>query len=308
VTASVVAISSTAVARTAEGQTAVVLESVRAIAADESVRCFGARSIENHAQCGNQYGKINTSWAKATKADWSLNIIDQPPRWCPYYRIGDWDDPTNVCYLGDRAAQRSIVLWGDSHADQWANAMNAIGLQNHLRVILLSSGECANEAITAPQCGKRLDFIRKQGFLDHSSAVIVSILAKDVGKGSATVLSTVRSMTRAPAYFFEDVPVASAQSGPECYLTKKRCTDPETWALQGTRANIAAMEASGVLTEDHVIRTSDMFCRQDTCYSFIGNAPVYRDTDNVGNSHISSVYSRSLAGLLQKKLKDKGAI
>ena len=305
----VVAVGGVVVSRAAANRTVLGINEVRAIAADEQVYCFGARSIEHRDQCGDRYGKINEPWASAVKADYSLSIMGHPAGPCPYYRPGEWDDPTNVCVLGDDKATKQIVVWGDSHSDHWANALHAIGLKRHIRIILLSSAACATEWIALPRCAARIDFIRKQGFLGGSSqALIVAMLTVDVGTTAGTVLRTLRSMTDLPLYLMEDVPVASEQGGPDCYRTRKRCTDDETWALQRTRDNIEALKTASLLTEDHVIRTSDLFCKQGTCYSFIGGAPVYHDTDNKSNSHISSVYSRSLSGLLEKKLEGKGVL
>jgi hypothetical protein len=47
-----------------------------------------------------------------------------------------------LCVLGDPHGIRTMVLYGDSHAGMWADALNDISLTSHWRLILLGKGSC----------------------------------------------------------------------------------------------------------------------------------------------------------------------
>ena len=46
------------------------------------------------------------------------------------------------CVSGDRHAKHTMVLFGDSHAQMWYRAMNAIAAKAHWRLVLLGKGYC----------------------------------------------------------------------------------------------------------------------------------------------------------------------
>lgn len=49
--------------------------------------------------------------------------------------------PSN-CFFGDQSATRTLVLYGDSNADMWLAAFDALGRTNHFRVELVARASC----------------------------------------------------------------------------------------------------------------------------------------------------------------------
>ena len=46
------------------------------------------------------------------------------------------------CTLGDIKSKRTLVLYGDSHAAMWANALSSIATQDRFRIVVLTVGNC----------------------------------------------------------------------------------------------------------------------------------------------------------------------
>jgi peptidoglycan/LPS O-acetylase OafA/YrhL len=55
------------------------------------------------------------------------------------------------CATGDRAAARSVLLWGDSHAGHYAPMVSTLAQAAHLRVRVLSTPECSSVLSTKPR-------------------------------------------------------------------------------------------------------------------------------------------------------------
>ncbi len=297
------------ISQSAQAKANAAVVELHALAQSKDATCFGARAITNEKECGNQFGQANKVWAQFVTADPSMSIIEDKGRWCDYYRIGDQDDPTLYCQYGDLDASRQIVVWGDSHADQWVNALNGIGIRNNIKFIHLSNGTCAADKITSTECQDRMQFIKDQGFLKDSESIITTFLTRDDSTRSETVFKTLRELSDdKPIYYIQDVPIASKNSGPTCVFTNLSCKDPKDSALSSVNKLTNQLISNGVINKEDMIPTSDMFCDNEFCYGFIGGVSVYHDTDGKLNSHVSSVYALSLSEILEARLKTSGAL
>lgn len=290
-----------AVAQSAKAASEKGLSSLHEIAKNKNESCFGARSITN--DCPESFGAINREWAQYVKADASLSLIENDNQWCDYYRIGEQDDETKYCTYGDTSSDKSIVVWGDSHSDHWANALNRVGKEANIRFVHLSSGSCANTDINQPKCADRIDFIKQEGLLQNAEAVIVSLWLNDNSSSVEATLEELQSLTNSSIYLLQDVPEAGPEGGPECYLMRQSCTNTYEVAMLKVNKTIAELIDTGVIKNSQVVKTEDLFCKDQTCFSFIGGASVYRDVADTGNSHISSTYTLSLAEILADRLK-----
>ena len=283
------------------------LNALHASATDDNATCFGARSIQN--SCPESFGSINTTWAQFVKADQSLSLIEDGNRWCDYYRIGEQDDATKYCEYGDTSSTNSIVVWGDSHSDHWANALNRIGKEEHIRFVHFSSGTCSNKDINEPKCATRINFIKNGNFLHDAKAVLFSPWTPGNTSELQNTLKTLSGMTDAGIYLIQDVPEAGSQGGPTCFLKRQSCTNSRDLALSKVNTTLEALVLNQNIDANHIIKTEDLFCKDNTCYSFIGGVSVYRDAEvDTGNSHISSVYALSLSNAFKFKLKAAGLL
>lgn len=283
------------------------LLSLHETAKNREEKCFGARSIQN--SCSESFGSINTTWAQFVKADQSLSLIEDSNRWCDYYRIGEQDDATKYCEYGDTSSTNSIVVWGDSHSDHWANALNRIGKEEHIRFIHFSSGTCSSSDINEQKCATRINFIKNGNFLRNAKAVLFSPWTPGNTSELQNTLRTLDGMTDADIYLIQDVPEAGSQGGPTCFLKRQSCTNSRELALSKVNTTLEALVLNQDIDANHIIKTEDLFCKDNTCYSFVGGVSVYRDAEvDTGNSHISSVYALSFSNTFKLKLKAAGLL
>lgn len=271
--------------------------------------CFGGRAITHVDKCGNPYGVINKDWYQFVKTDKSLSLIQDNGRWCDYYRVAENTDPGRFCEYGDRTAPTDIVIWGDSHADHWANALNDIGRRTHTKFTHFSSGDCAADNITATACRDRIQSLKNTGILQKSNAVVISVVTKDNIERMRNTVETIKSITSSPIFLMEDVPSAGVNGGPDCFSKGLSCKESTDTATGMTTSVNNKLVNNGILTQKSIIPTKNMFCHDAFCYSYIGGVSVYRDTSNMGdyiNSHVSSVYALSISSLLEQSLRNAG--
>lgn len=292
----------------AEAKAASGLRELYSIAAGES-ECFGARAITHKDVCGTAYGAANSEWRQYIKSGQSMWIIQDNERPCGFFRPNT-DTPTDsICLFGDESASTTIALFGDSHIDQWVNAFHDIGIRNHIRFVLFSSGPCSADLITKPECSERLEFIKHNQYFVSASTVMVAFLPRDDVGRSATALETIATLSedKKPIYLIEDPPYPGLKGGLDCRIATA-CTRPKSDAL-GTILNVNSdLVSRSVISEKNIIKTDDLFCDATTCYSFVGGVSVYRDVAPGDNAHMSSVYSLSASRIIEDRLRTAGII
>ena len=290
------------------------LQELHRLALSGEDACFGGRAIKNK-DCPNPFGKVNERFSQTAQADIPYASLHSG-------EIYEMYDPKNakqyphrlkdLIYLGDTSSDYKVVIWGDSHARHWLNALEKIGKERNITFIAILSGQCATLLVTSPQCDERLQFIRDSKVLTDSDAIVVSLWhlygADHPLQPTYNSIAFVQKETDKPVYLLEDIPLAGNQGGPLCLAQGKSCKTSVSSALTEIKKISEKLVSSDQLSRDHIIPTDDMFCRNETCYSFIGGLPVYHDKSAVGNSHITVTYSLTLAGMLESKLASHGVI
>jgi hypothetical protein len=212
-----------------------------------------------------------------------------------------------ICEYGDTKSEKSIVLYGDSHAAQWLPALDKIGVKNGFKVISLTKSACPSaEVIKELSSQYRVEDC--QAFRDNSisrirnekpRAVIMTgmqpFTAPNSGmssrnwwlKGEAKALSRIRNFTDFPIYLTDtplpqvDIPSCLSESGGSKCDTS-RPVSPEV--------------APGLIA----INPTPWLC-QKSCPAVIDGIVVYRD-----KSHLAVAMSEYLAPLLEKELRRIG--
>lgn len=295
------------------------LNELRSLALSKEAPCLGARSIQNKRICGDGFDVRDRKFIQMTEIDRYTVPIDRGEE-CSIYHPNPIEpsDPTRYCVIGDVNAKQKIAILGDSHANQWINALNDIGKRNHIKFILLTSGSCSWLPVNAPECINRTNFIRKNNLLGDVSAVLLSVWFRydqdyDT-QPTSSAIKTAKDLTSAPLYLLEDIPPAGDQGGPTCTVRGLTCKNSidALWAINGVRERLLK---DSLIDENHIISTRDMFCDDADCYSYIGGVPVYQtynpkdDPNSIGgNSHITGTYSLTVSGLLEEKLRKQGAL
>ncbi|WP_341719329.1 acyltransferase family protein [Micromonospora sp. FIMYZ51] len=223
------------------------------------------------------------------------------------------------CTYGGATPTATVVLIGDSHAAQWAPALQAIGQRRNWKLITYTKSSCPyldivvaesdkpyhdcrtwNQAVRRAVAEDRPDLIVTSSF-NYSAYSDGGVLS---GRQNRTAL--VESMRRtwrelsslAPVVVLRDSPapridIADCVSGNRTRLTACAVSRDEALAGIGPLQVEAAQGAQGV----HLIDLTEAICPTDRCAAVIGDVLVYRDTN-----HLTATYVRTLAPRLDEQL------
>ena len=230
--------------------------------------------------------------------------------------------PQTSCVYGDRAANRTIVLFGDSHALQWFPALDRIARAAHYQLVSLTKSSCTpftltiyNETLNRPY--SECDTWRSRAILAigqlHPSLVVVSSLTGVLdhgldGGGAAfdrtwadgareTVTELRRTGSRIDVI---DDTTNPGGSVPECLAVHlndaSACNYYRAGGLfpPGRRAAQAAAVTAAGATD---INPTGWLCPSGRCPVVVGNLLVFRD-----EQHLSTAYVSWLATPLRERL------
>jgi peptidoglycan/LPS O-acetylase OafA/YrhL len=242
--------------------------------------------------------------------------------------------PAGCLRFGDPAGRHIAVLFGDSHAEQWFDAVDLIARQQHWRLVVFLRDGCPAATVDIHQTGRPYRMCaqwRKAATAQinrmHPGLVIMSSLAdettaqtavRDVSASTAggrsrrpvsgdaalaaAWLSTVHQLapSRARLVAIEDTPDPRTLSVPDCIWRNKldirRCNLAVRQSVPAARA--AAIGTALRHAAVRVIDPTAWFCTAALCPAIVGHTVVYRDA-----SHISATYIKLLASLLAPLLE-----
>jgi peptidoglycan/LPS O-acetylase OafA/YrhL len=221
------------------------------------------------------------------------------------------EDAIRTCDVGDLSSSVHAVLVGDSHADQWVDALDEIATQRKWRLTLVTKSRCPYTSLTvtssfAASCEawnrnvaaylatKRPAVIitsqaeygvtTPNGALAHarSARVMAADMKSNYGKLiEAGTKVVVLLNTPGPRINMGDC--ISGNGG-----RLKKCAVPRSKAMQGI--GVAQTAVAKALPDVSLINLNDAICPVDPCAPVIGGVLVYID-----NNHITRTYGLSLA-------------
>ncbi|MGL5857635.1 MAG: acyltransferase family protein [Angustibacter sp.] len=218
-----------------------------------------------------------------------------------------------VCRFGSARGAKTMVLFGDSHAQQWLPGLDAAARQERWRLVSWTKAACsvANYLPFSPElnrpyteCAQWRDLtIRRIIRLrpDHvivAQSDLVPGTRLDDGQWAELTVATVQRFRQAGlrVTYLLDTPVPNGDA-PECVAEHLAdvgaCTVPRDQAYPyPVRHEMIArsLAAAGIPTLEPV----DWFCTATDCPAVVSRYLVYRD-----ESHISTSYSAWLAPLLR---------
>ncbi|WP_432975692.1 acyltransferase family protein [Dactylosporangium sp. CA-233914] len=228
---------------------------------------------------------------------------------------------------GDPAGKSVVVLFGDSHTEQWFDAMDAVARKRHWRLVVLAKSGCTPADALTIKVNSRRAYSECASWREDAFKVITRLKPAMVvlstrtytdppvnAQGAPTVekakadaawaTATMDSATRiaklgAKPVVLQDTPDPHGVAVPDCVAAHPaavaQCALKVPTAIYaGRTAAIAeAAQAAGVT----VVDPTEWFCTAQVCPAIIGNALVYRD-----GSHVTASYIRLLTPLLQAAL------
>ncbi len=243
----------------------------------------------------------------------------------------DWGGPTGPCWptyaqasvpaclFGDPHGARTMVLYGDSHAAMWFDAVDLIAVAAHWRLALLAKGDCefADLTFRTPAVAGSSDTPFAACASWHAFALarmdqlhpdlVVATQAYNLGPGG--VAFSGRAWERGTEDAIRSFPVPAdrvvvlgnipqtATSGPQCLTLHpdavQRCSSPVLpYVAQTDTAERRAAASTGARYVDMV----PWFC-STTCTGVIGRYQPYLDP-----FHVTAAYSFALRGVLTEEL------
>ena len=226
------------------------------------------------------------------------------------------DQLKRPCDYGDRAGDKTMLLFGDSHADQWLPALDLIAAGNGYRLFSHTKAACpaAEMVVRDRKLGREYTECtswRRQVMAEITRArpdvVLLSssyaVGNKSPGDWSRGMTNTVSALTAQGirVVVIGDTPRRDGETGPDCVAANlgdvSVCTTPQDQALpfgEISAAVLQSVQRSGGLTVD----PTNWFCADRQCPAVIGNYLVHRD-----QSHVSGSYVRFLAPELERTLE-----
>jgi hypothetical protein len=223
------------------------------------------------------------------------------------------------CVFGDTTSNFTVALFGDSHAAQWFDALDAIAKQRGWRLLALTKLGCTpieqityNSTVgaTYPQCKPWRANVKKRLAAERAAVVFISYSNRlqQVGvrqpfpdqvwlDGFAELIPELRAGGTEPVlitdtpYPGRDVPICLSEnvsSVGNCAFSRER-------GIRQSRldTNIAAAIDNGA----QVLDVTNWMCTDKACPVIVGNLLVYRDSN-----HITTKYAEWLTPLIDEAI------
>ncbi|MET3803374.1 peptidoglycan/LPS O-acetylase OafA/YrhL [Nakamurella sp. UYEF19] len=227
------------------------------------------------------------------------------------------------CVFGDPSGTRTVVLYGDSHAEQWFGALNTLAIAQGWKLVSWTKAACplADVLLTNAQLQRpftecpawRSDTIAKISAL-HPDLVIAS--GSDSLPGPAysnaewsaqTVTTLARLQAAAPTVvYLADIPtpatnvpvcLAAHVKAPATCQFPARSATPTVTVTDQLAGRHAAVIAAVVSLGVPVIDPTPWLCAAAGCPVVVRDTLLYRDA-----THLTQAYSKALAPILGRAL------
>ncbi|MFN8623695.1 MAG: SGNH hydrolase domain-containing protein [Chloroflexota bacterium] len=215
------------------------------------------------------------------------------------------------CSYGDLAGDRTIVLFGDSHASMWQPALQLAGRLAGWRIVTLTKSGCPAVDLAASWTSVRTSCAPWRRAAEtwlraHPPAMVILVSARryDLKGRSGHLLSgaaerdawaaalarTLAAMPKGPRLLVLGDVIRPRLRVPDCLARVRLMSACTTTRARGTKAGWDAAEMT-VATDHAAFWTTlgDLVCPYDPCPVVNGHTMVWRD-----DSHITATLSRRL--------------
>lgn len=213
-----------------------------------------------------------------------------------------------VCSQNEAPANSSktVLVLGDSHAQQWLAAIADVGKQKGWTVYALLEGGC--KALPGAQtavddCNSFNDAVRNQVAKNPPDAIMVVGTAAAPSSPEETLTPGLEDAAR--SWTGQGIDVVAIRDNPrfdfniaECAVTK----GADSQDCRPSKANLLAPESPFAALQGKVpglsfVDMTDLICDGTTCPGIVGNTFVYLD-----NNHLSQTYVASMSSVFGERL------
>jgi peptidoglycan/LPS O-acetylase OafA/YrhL len=220
----------------------------------------------------------------------------------------DGQTTSRICKLGDSGGSKTIVMFGDSHIEEWMPPVLQIAAANHWTVIPLIKQGCTPPRWIAAwgkaECLPWFKWASGQLTKLHPALTLVGASidgglgkpAADTVKGEVKVAAIARKASKKVIVLND--PAQLARQPLDCITaagaTMRKCSTAPTDAQLTLRDQItSAVTATGATWLDD----TGWFCSENVCPYIVGSTIVYLDT-----GHITQTYAVQLVPQLRAQL------
>ena len=230
----------------------------------------------------------------------------------PSVCTGEWADPglgaacTQLEPDGDATA--TVVVAGDSHAEQWLATLQPLAEENHWRVVALLKGACSF-GVASSRTGDCAEFNARAMRYVHSHPVDLLVTVSTAAHRTTPAERLVEGYEDAVrAVTARGIPVVGLRDNPRfptgvvaCVLDRgdDACTTPAARKLAATNPADALSGIDGFASID----LTDLICPHGQCTPAVGNVWVYLD-----DNHLTRSYAATLAPAFGERLRAAGGV
>jgi peptidoglycan/LPS O-acetylase OafA/YrhL len=221
------------------------------------------------------------------------------------------------CSFGDPAAERTMVLFGDSHAEMWFPAVQRVADSSGMRLVVLTKSSCPVADVTVWQMRLNRPFTECDswrswavGQIRHLNPAMVVLTQYwsepwTAGEGLPLMRGLAGTLAQMPSgarvVWLADSP-DFGQSVPIC-LSAHLGDAAACAAARGEVLDISRMRAEESVVQNagaKYVNTAAWLCPGEGCPTIVGNMLMYRDAH-----HLTATYAASLAGVLGEVVRDQ---
>lgn len=231
----------------------------------------------------------------------------------------DEDSQVVSCLLGDKYSDNHVALVGDSHAQQWIPALDAIAAKNGWSLTAyihdscpFASGDLIRDGRSYESCISWNKSVLETLADDTSLSMVITsnfTNSAEIANASDNVAAMSQAFQRSWGEItMRKIPMVVIRDSPEPGLHIPDCVAKNTekltaCAVPRSRAvddrGLAQLAAATALSGVTAIDMNDYICPADMCAPVIGNVLVYRDSN-----HLTATYVQSLEDRLAPSLRN----
>jgi peptidoglycan/LPS O-acetylase OafA/YrhL len=204
-------------------------------------------------------------------------------------------------------SSKTVLVLGDSHAEQWLAAIGDVGKQKDWTVYAMLKGGCpvmpaAAEGLDG-ECNSFNDAVRNQVANNPPDAILLVGTAAAPSSAEETLTPGLEDMAR--SWTDRGIDVVAIRDNPrfdfnmaDCVVTKgadNQDCRPKQGNLLAAQSPFAALE--GRVPGLSFVDMTDLICDGTTCPGVVGNTFVYLD-----NNHLSRTYVASMSSVFGERL------
>lgn len=237
---------------------------------------------------------------------------DVPPTLADNCHLNYLETVTSDCIYGDKSAARTVVLFGDSHAEQWQPALAKAAEDSHIKLVSWTKAACpiADLTLVDQSLGRR--YVECEQWRRERIAAINTmrpdlVVMSQSDQVPADSLSDDDWATRTARAIIDfqeaGIPVVYLLDTAYAGHDVAQCLSYNLQYRQACSFSLAekspypkrssyvknALQASGISVVDPI----PWMCSAGKCPAIVGNTLIYRD-----KSHITTTYSTYLSPLL----------